>query len=133
MDNNKVQRVLGLAFTEEEKSMVDAGYACLEHRLKGIEQTKEFKDYLAAKAAPFYAHDNDLTSVDKALVQSDGAANVCLHGNHNHDGEIHKGIVRNTTYAHTRFIAISQCIGKIPGQRVQCAAYAKSRLASPQM
>ena len=51
VDNSKVQRVLGLAFTEEEKSMVDAGYACLEHRLKGIEQTKEFKDYLGAKAA----------------------------------------------------------------------------------
>ena len=51
VDNSKVQRVLGLAFTEEEKSMVDAGYACLEHRLKGIEQTKEFKAYLGAKAA----------------------------------------------------------------------------------
>ena len=51
VDNSKVQRVLGLTFTEEEKSMIDAGYACIEHRLKGIEQTKEYKDYLAAKTA----------------------------------------------------------------------------------
>ena len=34
VDNSKVQRMLGLSFTEEEKSMIDAGYACIEHRLK---------------------------------------------------------------------------------------------------